>query len=332
MFPFTILKARVCSSLCRLIYRLSSNKRDENVTPIMLRTQARSGSTYLMQLLANFPDIVATKQHPYEIRIAQYYAACYQTLSGSSDHDNSSRPNFFHRDQGVQWIGTNPFNNLAKNSVKNIGAPHYQLWSKNEYNPSLKKFFTQTIENYYQSEARYQGKSAPRFFCEKSFYINRGADVQDANVMHLLSKDCVDIYLVRDPLDILVSQIAFFRKNEEITLAAMKNIVKNLAKHMNKMVTDYMSNSSTHIIYYEMLINDPTSALLSLSQYLQLDYDEKQLCRIVEQVANETEKKHITSKSSTASIKRWQKELSPEIICFAEKEMKEYIKTFNYSY
>ena len=317
------------------------------ISPVMLRTQARSGSTYLMQLLANFPDIVTTKVHPYEIRIAQYYAASYETLSSCADHENSSRPNFFHRDKGIKWIGTNPFNNN--------GQAHYQKWIQNQYNPSLKEFFTQSIEDYYQNEASHQKKEKPKFFCEKVFYINRGPDTQDANVMHVLSKNCRDIYLVRDPLDILVSQIAFFRKNHNFSTEAMKNVVKNLAKHMNKMVEDYKNieiinkrfsitavkqavkkiggyENKPYVIYYEELVNSPSETLSKLSEYLQLSYDENLIETIIDKASQATEKKHITSKSSFESIKRWEKELSPEIISFAKNEMNEYIKTFNYSY
>lgn len=313
------------------------------ISPIMLKTQARSGSTYFMQLLSNFPDIITTKVHPYEIRIAQYYAASYETLSSCADHENSSRPNFFHRDKGVKWIGANPFNNNGKSNN--------QKWIQEQYNPSLKDFFEQSIENYYQHEACYQNKKNPKFFCEKAFYINRAADNQDANVMHALSSNCQDIYLVRDPLDILVSQIAFFRKNQNFSIEAMKNVVKNLAMHMNKMVLDYKksdiilkktSNSlikkveenkrTPYVVYYERLINDPSETLSKLSKHFKLNYDKKIINEIITEASNATEKKHITSNSSQESIKRWEKELSPEIISFAKREMSEYIKVFNYSY
>lgn len=293
------------------------------IKPILLRTQARSGSTYLMQLLSNFPNIVITKVHPYEIRIAQYYAACYETLSGTADHEHSSRPNFFHRDKGVKWIGTNPFNNNGK--------MRHQAWIQNEYNPSLKKFFIQTIEDYYRQEATQQKKQNPLFFCEKSFYINRGPDWQNANVMNVLRQDLVNLFLVRDPLDILVSQIAFFGKDQQFSEKSMKQVVINLAKHMNQMVADYRKNPS-YIIYYENLINNPGETLFKLSQTLQLDYDIEFLEKIIKDVSDNTEKKHITSKSSLDSIKRWEKELPIEIILFAQKEMKEYIDTFHYSH
>ncbi len=273
----------------------------------MLRTQARSGSTYLMQLLSNFPDIVATKVHPYEVRIAQYYAACFETLSGTANHETSSRPNFFHRDKGREWIGANPFNHNGK--------AHYQQWIKNKYNPSLESFLLESIEDYYQNEACQQQKKSPKFFCEKSFYINRGSDRQDANVMHALSKDCIDIYLVRDPLDILVSQVAFFRQNKNLSFDKIKKVLKNLANQMNKMVVDYkntkvenkmlstltikevMKNIAgnkkpkvSHIIYYEELIVDPSNALLKLSECLQLNYDKKSLGYIIEKTSSSIEK------------------------------------------
>ena len=95
------------------------------IKPIMVRTQARSGSTYLMQILSSLPDVVAAIQHPYEVRMAQYFAACYGTLSGTADHEDSSRPNFFNREKGEKWIGSNPFNNGA--------ALSHNKWVKQKY-------------------------------------------------------------------------------------------------------------------------------------------------------------------------------------------------------
>lgn len=292
------------------------------IKPILLRTQARSGSTYLMQLLSHFPDIVVTNVHPYEIRIAQYYAGCYETLSALADHEYSSRPNFFHRDKGLKWIGANPFNNNGK--------ARYQRWIQEQYNPSLQNFFLKTIENYYKNEAAAQNKKAPLYFCEKSFYINRGPDFQDANVMETLQKDIIDIFLVRDPLDILVSQISFFRKNQNFSDKSIKQVIVNLTKHMNNMVRDYCRKPNI-VVRYEDLIYNPKISLFNLSQALELEYDNDFFKQIIRDVSSNTEQKHITSKSSLDSIRRWERELSPEIISFAKQEMKEYITAFQYS-
>lgn len=292
------------------------------IKPILLRSQARSGSTYLMQFLSFFPDIVTTKVHPYEIRIAQYYAGCYETLSGLADHEHSSRPNFFHRDKGLKWIGTNPFNNNGK--------ARYQRWIQEQYNPSLRDFFLETIENYYKNEAAAQNKEASLFFCEKSFYINRGPDFQDANVMETLQKDIINIFLVRDPLDILVSQIAFFRKNQNFSDKSIKQVVVNLARHMNNMVKDYYQKPSI-VVRYEDLIYNPKTSLFDLAQMLGLEYDHDFFEQIIQDVSDNTEQKHITSKSSLDSIKRWERELSSEVISFSQQEMKEYIMAFQYS-
>lgn len=291
------------------------------IKPIVLRCQARSGSTYLMNLMSNFPDIVVTKQYPYEIRMAQYFAACYETLSGQADHENSSRPNFFHRDKGQKWIGTNPFNHKLKNSR--------QQWILNKYNPSLHEFFCKSVEGYYANEAKHQSKN-PQFFCEKSFYINRGPDQQDANVLSLLFPDSIDIYLVRHPFDILISQMAFFQQDRDLPSEKIKQIIVNLAKHMNRMVSDYQDRPSC-VIYYEDLIADPVKVLLSLSNFLQLDSSTATLTKAIHTANSNTENKHITSKSPHGSVKRWKRELPAEFVPFAEIQMREYLEIFSYN-
>ena len=302
----------------------NTESKQKMIAPIILRTQARSGSTYLMQLLANFPDVVTTKVHPYEIRIAQYYAACYKTLSGAADHEYSSRPNYFNRDKGTQWIGTNPFNNNGKGSR--------QRWFKKKYNPSLKAFFRSSVEDYYQNEALSQKKVSPLFYCEKSFYISRGPDYQEPAIIHSLTSEVTDIFLVRNPLDILVSQISFFIKNQELNDDGIKRVVLNLAKHMNTMANDFNEIKSPYIVRYEQLINSPEGTLRNLCQYLGLNYDDDILQNVIKQVNSSAEIKHITSKSAQGSINRWEHELSPEIISLAKDEMKEYISCFGYSY
>lgn len=277
-----------------------------------------------MQILAELPDIVATKEHPYEIRIAQYWAACYETLSSRADHEHSSRPNYFHRSLGSKWIGANPFNHMW-------GKP-YQKWMKEKYNPELLNFFRDTVERYYQDEAFLYGKKYPKYFAEKAMYIRRGPDWQSPNVLKLLYDEITNIYLVRDPRDILVSQVAFFRKDQDIGLNRTKDIINNLSMLMDKMVEDFKDEEGRIIIRYEEMIHEPKKVVHQLCNELGVEINKNELHQIINMVVSGKKEEHITSGSVNKSIGRGMRELSLEILHYAEEKMKGYIDTFGYNY
>lgn len=286
--------------------------------PVIIKTQARSGSTLLMQLLQRNPDIVIPNIYPFEIRIAQYWSAAFRVLSGEADFDHSSRPNFFHRDLGEYWIGRNPF--------KQYSDRPSQKWLNTEYTNKLHDFFAECTFDYYSQLAKDE-KKTPKYFVEKAFYISNGPMQQDANVIFDLFTDQVKlIFLVREPKDILCSNQAFFRDSKS-NASDLSSKIKNLATHMNNMASDYVSEKETNdtcIIHYEDMMSSRIETLNKIWSWLDVAEQSSDVS------TNNIPNKHRTSTSDGASIGRWKNELSREMASLADQEFEQYRETFGY--
>ncbi len=286
--------------------------------PLIIKTQARSGSTLLMRLLRTHPEIVAPNIYPFEIRIAQYWSAAFRVLSGSADFDHSSRPNFFHRDLGEYWIGRNPFKQYADKPFQN--------WLDTEYTNRLHDFFTECTLDYYSQLSKNEKKDS-KYFVEKAFYISNGPMSQDANVIFELFKDQVMlIFLVREPKDILCSNQAFFG-DSKFDSSHITSKIKNLATHMNKMTSDYAREQKTNdtcIIHYEDIVSSRIETLKMIWSWLGVSTHTPGI------KTNDIPNKHRTSASVDASIGRWRHELSNEMATLADQEFKQYREIFGY--
>lgn len=271
-----------------------------------------------MRLLQTHPEIVVPDIYPFEIRIAQYWSAAFRVLSGDADFDNSSRPNFFHRDLGEYWIGRNPFKQYADRP--------FQKWLNSEYTDKLRDFFTGCTLDYYSQLATNENKNA-KYFVEKAFYISNGPMYQDANVIFDLFKDKVKlIFLVREPKDILCSNQAFFDDPKADT-SHLSSKIRNLAKHMNQMASDYEHEEKTNdtcIIRYEDIVSSRAETLNMIWSWLDVT---KRLPAIKR---DNIPDKHRTSSSGDASMGRWKKELSDEMASLADQEFKQYREVFGY--
>jgi len=68
---------------------------ERRLKPLIIRCQARSGSTFLMRCLSALNGIAIARHPPCEVRYEQYMSAAFGVLTAAADHKDSSRPNFF---------------------------------------------------------------------------------------------------------------------------------------------------------------------------------------------------------------------------------------------
>lgn len=298
---------------------------DAALSPLIVRCQARSGSTFFMRCLSQIDGIAVALHPPCEVRYAQYMSAAYDVLTGKADHESSSRPNFFHRDKGEEWIGRNPFNRRLSRG--------YHKYFGDEYLAEFRHFFNERVQGFYQLVAR-KNKVTADYFCEKAMYINQYDANQDPDVIFkLYPREVRSIYLVRDPRDIFCSNRAFFHTDSGPTEQHLRSAMKRLEKHTNAMAESYIKNRNEGkcVVRYEDLMREPESALAVVVDFLGLDVPPRNLTLALEFARKARLRRHKTSTTPTASIGRWKTDLSRDMQKYAAKCFSRYGKVFGYT-
>jgi len=293
--------------------------------PLIVRCQARSGSTFLMRCLSQIDGIAVALHPPCEVRYAQYMSAAFDVLTSAADHEGSSRPNFFHREKGEGWIGKNPFNRRL--------SRRYHKYFDDEYTADFRRFFHDKVRGFYQLVAR-KNKVSAKYFCEKALYISQTDAQQDPDVIfRLYPRDVSSIYLVRDPRDIFCSNRAFFHSGSTPSRKQWKDAMGRLAKHTDAMASSYKKNriENKYVVRYEDLMRGPEPVLSEIFDFLGLEVEPDNVKSALAFARKARLRRHKTATSPVASIGRWQAELPDEMKEHATRCFSKYCKTFGYT-
>ena len=75
--------------------------------PIIVTCLGRTGTTWLMRMLASHPEVVVYRRFPYESSTAKYWMHMLKVLAEPSNMVQSTHPDTFHND--IWHVGHNPF-------------------------------------------------------------------------------------------------------------------------------------------------------------------------------------------------------------------------------
>ncbi len=145
--------SRVSIGTIRLRHQPLKSNYQSSLQPLIVTCIGRTGTTWLMQLLSQHPNIVVGKTYPYEIQAAQYWMQMLRVLSQPANPPQSTPSQGF--EQELQWIGYNPFYHPSKNSNEILS------WFGRDYPAQLASFCLQSIDSYYQQIALSQVKLFP---------------------------------------------------------------------------------------------------------------------------------------------------------------------------
>jgi hypothetical protein len=280
--------------------------------PITVTSPGRSGSTLLMRMLAEHPDIIVHERFPYEQRVCSYWMHFLQVLA--MPVDTSQAESFEFWTDRKRLI---PFPSFFLDPVfaGSVGST-VDRWYSSDQVEEFARVAQATVESFYREHARGRKRATPTFFAEKFAPADH-----IRSIMRQLYPRAREIFLVRDPRDTLASVRAFDNKRgrgefagqlvetDEQLVGMIRNSILDLARLWRS-----RSRLGT-LVRYEDLIRSPTEQIRAMLDALDLDSS----ANIVDAMVNAGNEAtadvnaHRTSPDVGSSIGRWKRDLEPRV-------------------
>jgi hypothetical protein len=131
------------------------------------------------------------------------------------------------------------------------------------------------------------------------------------------------VFLARDPRDVVVSRLEFDRKRGDEQFQSKAGDLAGMLDAVTRQMTSRLERavalapwSPLMVIRYEDLVRSTARTLGRLFAWLELDDDPSLLARIASQVASDEAltAKHMTAMSADASVGRWKGVLSDDMV------------------
>jgi Sulfotransferase family len=239
---------------------------EPRLNPIVVSTLGRSGSTWLMQMLASHPEIVIFRRFPYESTAAKYWLHLLRVVSEPVNLTHSADPKTSHTN--LWWIGNNPHHDDRVYEQLVL-----QQWFGRDHIEHLAAFCQRTIDDWYMSLARTQIQPQGIYFAEKHV---------SPNYLPVLTRELYpqgrEIFLVRDFRDMAASILDFdarrgfagFERPEGVS--DEEYISDGLGRQVRDLAASWTSRSDrAHLVRYEDLVSHPVEVLGGIAEYLGVD-------------------------------------------------------------
>ena len=294
--------------------------------PLMVTSLGRTGTTWLMRVLSEHPQIVSYRRYPYEFHTGKYWMHVLRVLSQPGDSEQKiGKPNSFHEEKSQ--VGGNPFHAAAFTEY-----PAVERFFKYEYPQHLATFCQESTESFYRAVAESQNQPTARYFAEKHL-----PDEYPALIWQLYPK-ARELILVRDFRDMASSALAFnaqrgFNDFGRQRVDNDEQWLINLKQGASKLLTSWQNRAgSAHLIRYEDLIQSPLPTLAAVAEYLGIDQSPPTLSAMLERASQDTPEleRHRTSESAIASVGRWRRDLDPALRPIAAESFNEALSAFGY--
>ena len=306
--------------------RLVPQSFEPGIQPLMVTSLARTGTTWLMRLLAEHPGIVAHRSYPYELAPVRYWMKFLGALTEPAPDTQSSNGGE-HPD--AQWRVAQPFSNAPL-----LLAPAMHGMFGRRFVEQAADFFRRCGEDCYREIATLQRRSAPAFFAEKYLPYDVPGIVWE------LYPKAREIFLVRDFRDMLCSIAAFNRKRGSADFA--RNLAASEEQYILKVGEKAMRlrkawnnrRDRACLVRYEDLASQTAETLATILKYLGLPADAARIDEMIAGAAVDTPdlRQHRTTPSLMDSVGRWRRDLSPELHAICREAFGEALADFGYGW
>lgn len=298
--------------------------------PLLVSSTGRSGTTWLMRLLSNHPQIVTSPNYPYESRAALYWMEMLKALSQPATPQMSNPEKGF--EQEMQWQGRNALYN------PNISPPEVISWVERGYPELFAAFCQQSIDGFYQKMAESYGQQKSDVSASNLMYFAEKNPFNPTPLLELYPKG-KEILLVRDFRDVMCSVLAFNAKRGYDDFGRQNfdsdhAYVRSISRAFNLILPRWRNRSAqTHLIRYEDLIWSPVEIFTKLLEFLEVDHTSSLVETVLEKASEDTAslKGHRTTSDPKASIGRWHKDLEPSLQDLCNEVFAEVLQEFGYT-
>ena len=278
-----------------------------SLQPLSVTSLGRTGTTLLMQMLAEHPEICVHRVHPFETRLGAYWMHVLTVLSGPSNHFSSSHPDRFQHER--LFIGNNPYA-----WVPGVSGPAQQAWFGGEAAVELAAFCQRNIDAAYQRIARDQDEAPGRFFAEKN------TPTYAARLLSHVYGGAKEIVLVRDFRDMICSMLAFDSRRQTRDFqrddSGVEAFTVRIVDEFRQLVAARTERrGSALLLRYEDLIAEPHASLRRVAEYAGIDASPPVVERMVEasRVDDAATRAHRTSDSGPRSVGRYRDDMNEEL-------------------
>jgi hypothetical protein len=290
-----------------------------SMQPIMVTSPGRSGSTLLMRMLAEHPDIIVEERFPYETYVFSYWMHFLQVLARPIDISPLGSHELW---MDLKRLSPFPYFFIDPHTGP-IPPEQATLdrWYASDQIEEFARVAQAAVESFYRVYASARNRTTPAFFAEK---IVPAGHIRW--MMALLYPRAREIFLVRDPRDTLASTLAFHTKNISAqrvqSVGTDEQLVVGLRESILSITHLWKRRSRNDaLVRYEDLICSPTEQIRAMLDAMELDSSANIVDSMVragkETTANVNS--HRTSPDVASSIGRWKRDLEPRLQKFCDE-------------
>lgn len=297
--------------------------------PLLVTTLGRTGSSWLMLLLGEHPEIAAYRPFQREPRVSSYWMEVLRALADPASYMQIIDPELY---SGHWWLGDKRPSALQTQ----MSEPHMARWLGGQQVELLAGFCQSRIEDFYSEVIRVDSQTRDhRYFAEKCWperYMPR--------VMHELYLGCKEIILVRDFRDMVCSIFGFNRKRGFASFGREntdtdEEFIRELRTSAERIVESWHEREdSAYLLRYEDLITEPEKSLAGVFDYLGVESDQRTVARVrarATKTRRTPQRQHQTASSPTASVGRWKDELPATLVEVCDETFGDVLEELGYS-
>lgn len=289
---------------------------------LLVTTHGRSGSSWLLHILGQHPDIFAYRPFEHETKVAAYWLGVLETLTSPRSYLQQLST---IRSGPEWWVGSDSLPDWG------LSEPYITDWLGQAPVVDLVNFCRHRVRQLYGH--LYQGRvPTPRFVLEKVV----------PNRVGLVAKDVFsgtkELILVRDFRDMLCSMVAYtaggrsrnFGPERGATVDEYVYAVRDFGESLMRIW--HARKDDALLVHYEELVRRPEECISSILGYLSIDGDPRLVRSMVVAASADTPhgSRHRTVRNAAESVGRWRRDLSPALKVTCERVLRDVLEEFGY--